>query len=89
MILHFTPTYSSWMNLVERFFADLTEEAIRPGSFQSVAELVTTIENYLAERNLVPKRYVWKASGEEILAKIMRAKEALAALSIANCETRH
>jgi len=78
MVLHFTPTYSSWMNLIERFFADLTEEAIRPGSFRGVAELVETIENYLAERNLAPKRYVWKASGEEILSKIMRAKAALA-----------
>jgi transposase len=78
MVLHFTPTYSSWMNLVERFFADLTEEAIRPGSFQSVKELVDCIDAYLIERNLSPKRYVWRASGAEILAKIERARAALA-----------
>jgi transposase len=48
---HFTPTSSSWMNLVERFFADLTEDVIRTGGFSSVSELVRDIEAYLAERN--------------------------------------
>ena len=81
MVLHFTPTSSSWMNLVERFFADLTDDVIRSGSFQSVRELVEAIETYLAQRNLAPKRYVWKASGDEILAKILRAREALAGVS--------
>jgi transposase len=80
MILHFTPTYSSWMNLVERFFGDLTEDAIRPGSFQSVRELTEAIEEYLAAHNLAPKRYVWKAAGAAILAKIQRAREALNAV---------
>jgi transposase len=75
--MHFTPTGSSWLNLVERFFADLTEDCIREGSFQSVRELVEAIEEYLAERNEHPKRYVWRAKGEEILRKIQRAKEAL------------
>jgi transposase len=75
-VLHFTPTSSSWMNLVERFFRDLTEDAVREGSFASVAELVRTIENYLAEHNLAPKRYVWKAAGREILLKINRARAA-------------
>lgn len=75
--LHFTPTGSSWMNLIERFFADLTNECIREGSFQSVRELVQAIEEYLALRNENPKRYVWRAKGEEILRKIARAKEAL------------
>jgi transposase len=77
-VLHFTPTSSSWMNLVERFFRDLTEDTIRDGSFHSVPELVTAIEDYLAERDLNPKRYVWKASGEAILAKIHRARVAQA-----------
>ena len=77
-VLHFTPTSSSWMNLVERFFRDLTEDAIRAGSFSDVPELVTAIEDYLAERDLNPKRYVWKASGEAILAKIHRARAAQA-----------
>jgi transcriptional regulator with XRE-family HTH domain/transposase len=77
IVLHFTPTSSSWMNMVERFFRDLTEDVVRAGSFCSVEELTTAIANYLAERNLNPKRYVWKAKGEEILAKIQRARAKL------------
>ncbi len=75
---HFTPTSSSWLNLVERFFADLTGDVIREGSFRSVPELVRAIESYLADRNADPQPYTWRAKGEEILAKIQRAKEALA-----------
>jgi transcriptional regulator with XRE-family HTH domain len=91
LVLHFTPTSSSWMNLVERFFRDLTEDAVRDGSFASVADLVRAIENYLAARNLAPKRYVWKAAGHEILLKINRARDAagLAPYSIDICETAH
>jgi len=54
-ILHFTPTSSSWLNLVERFFADLTARVVREGSFGSVKELTGAIEAYLAERNLTPQ----------------------------------
>jgi len=75
--LHFTPTSSSWMNLVERFFGDLSQQAIREGSFESVRELARRIEAYIAERDLNPKRYIWKAEGTEILAKIQRAREKL------------
>jgi transposase len=75
--VHFTPTSSSWMNLVERFFADLTREVVREGSFSSVRALVKDIESYLAERNEKPKTYRWRAKGEEILAKIERARAAL------------
>ena len=78
--LHFTPTSSSWLNLVERFFRDLTEDVVREGSFGSVRELVRAMETYLAERNLAPKRYVWKKRGEEILAQIAKARAAQAAL---------
>ena len=78
LVMHFTPTSSSWMNLVERFFRDLSEEAIREGSFSHVRELESSIEEYLAQRNLAPKRYVWKKKGEEILAKIQRSRAALA-----------
>ena len=74
--LHFTPTGSSWMNLVERFFRDLSQQAILPGSFGSVRQLVDAIMQYLARHNLKPKRYVWRAKGEEILAKIQRAWQA-------------
>lgn len=76
--LHFTPTGSSWMNLVERFFADLSQDVVREGSFASVRELTRDIESYLIQRNLEPKPYRWKAKGEEILRKIERAREALA-----------
>jgi hypothetical protein len=68
--LHYTPTGSSWLNLVERFFADSTLDCIREGSFQSVRELVEAIEEYLADRNENPKRCVWRAKGEEILKKL-------------------
>ena len=74
----FTPTPSSWMNLVERFFADVTEDCVRAGSFASVEELTDAITSYLAERNQQPRPYQWKASGKEILAKIQRARAALA-----------
>jgi transposase len=81
-VLHFTPTSSSWMNLVERFFRDVTQDAIRDGSFSSLKELSTAIEDYLAERDLNPKRYVWKASGEAILAKIQKARAAQTKVNI-------
>lgn len=76
--LHFTPTGSSWMNLVERFFADLSQAVIRDGSFANVGELTSDIESYMIQRNLEPKPYRWKAKGEEILRKIERAKKAQA-----------
>ena len=76
--LHFTPTSASWMNLVERFFRDLSEDVVLPGSFASVQELADAIAAYLAERNLKPKRYEWRADGKAILEKIQRAREALA-----------
>lgn len=75
--LHFTPTSSSWLNLVERFFRDLSQDVVLPGSFESVQQLKDAIFGYLSERNLAPKRYVWKAKGEEILAKIRQARERL------------
>jgi transposase len=75
--MHFTPTSSSWLNLVERFFADLTDDVIRAGSFASVNELIRDIKTYLAQRNANPKPYVWRAEGTEILAKINRARAAL------------
>lgn len=75
--VHFTPTSSSWMNLVERFFADLTRDVVREGSFESVKQLTKEIETYLANRNEDPKPYRWRAKGEEILAKIERARAAI------------
>jgi len=78
--LHFTPTSSSWLNLVERWFRDLTDKRIRRGSFESVPELITTINDYVAESNQNPHVFVWTASAESILAKIAKCKEALDAL---------
>lgn len=75
--LHFTPTSASWMNLVERFFRDLTEDVVREGSFRHLKELCDRIVVYLAERNANPTRYTWNAKGEDILRKIHRAKQAL------------
>ena len=82
--IHFTPTSSSWMNMVERFFADITNDAIRDGSFTSVSELVTAINTYINNRK--PKPYIWKADGLKILEKIDRAKNKLSKL---NTETGH
>ena len=78
-VLQFVPTSSSWMNLVERFFRDLTVDCVRDGSFTSVAQLVASMEAYMAERDLSPKRYVWKADGHAILKKIAAARAALQA----------
>jgi hypothetical protein len=76
--MHYTPTSSSWMNLVERFFRDLTE-FITEKSFASTRELADAIIAFLAVRNENPRRYVWKAKGENILRKIDAAGQALAA----------
>ena len=75
--IHFTPTGSSWMNMVERFFADITVDVIRDGSFQSLKELENAIGSYMTARNKAPKRYVWKAEGRKILEKINRARQKL------------
>ena len=76
--LHFTPTSSSWLNLVERWFRELTEKRIRRGVFRSVAELVAAIDEYVDVHNEQTERgYQWKASAEDIIAKYHRAKAAL------------
>ena len=67
--LHFTPTSASWMNLVERFFAEITRKRIRRGAFASVAELEAAIEDYLLHHNADPKPFVWTKSAEVILKK--------------------
>jgi transposase len=87
--MHFTPTSSSWMNMVERFFRDLSEDVVRNGSFESVKELSSAILSYLAERNLNPKAYQWKAQGAEILAKIQRAREKLASIQQGTYRSAH
>ena len=77
--MHFTPTLSSWMNLVEHFFADITRECVQAGSFRSVPKLTRAITMHMAVRDEPSKPYRWKAAGAEILAKVQSAREALAA----------
>ena len=72
--LHFTPTSSSWLNLVERWFREITEKQVRRGSFGSVPELIAAIEEYLAASNLDCRPYVWHASVQSILDKIAKSK---------------
>jgi transposase len=74
---HFTPTSSSWLNLVERWFRDLTDKAIRRGVFRSVPDLVAAIEAYLRAHNDDPKPFVWTASSGAILEKVRRGRVAL------------
>jgi transposase len=68
--VHFTPTSSSWINLVERFFGEITARRIRRGTFRSVKELIKSIDGYIADRNRNPKRFVWSAPASRILRKI-------------------
>jgi transposase len=75
--LHFTPTSSSWLNLVERWFRELTDKAIRRGVFHSVPDLITAIEAFLTAHNADPKPFVWTASVDAILEKVSRCKAVL------------
>jgi transposase len=79
--LHFTPTSSSWMNLIERWFGKLTEKAIRRGVFRSVPELIAAIEAYLAANNENPEPFIWTATAEQILAKVQRGRATLEAIT--------
>ena len=75
--LHFTPTSASWLNQVERFFAEITSNAIRRGVFKSVPELEATIDDYLAKHNQTAKPFTWTATAHDIREKVGRAREAL------------
>jgi transposase len=75
--LHFTPTSSSWLNLVERWFRNLTDKAIRRGVFRSVPDLVAAIDSYLEAHNIDPKPFVWTATAEQILEKVRRGRVTL------------
>ena len=79
--LHFTPTSSSWLNLVERWFRELTDKALRRGVFHSVPDLIAKIEDYLDAHNNDPKPFVWTATAEYILAKVARGRVALQAVN--------
>lgn len=75
--LHFTPTSSSWLNLVERWFREITDKRIRRGVFRSVKELIATIEDYIEKHNDNPKSFTWTAKAEDILKKVRRARAVL------------
>ncbi len=75
--IHFTPTSSSWLNLVERWFREITDKQIRRGVFTSVDQLTATIEAYIKSHNENPRSFVWTAKAEDILKKVRRAKAAL------------
>src|ERR1035437_2761836 len=75
--LHFTPTSSSWLNLVERWFRELTGKALRRGVFHSVPDLIASIEEYMQVRNIEPKAFVWTATAQSILTKVRRGRVAL------------
>jgi hypothetical protein len=75
--LHFTPTSSSWLNQVERWFRDLTQKNLRRGIFGSVPDLIDSIGTYLDAHNENPKPYTWTATAEAILDKVQRARTTL------------
>jgi transposase len=75
--IHFTPTSSSWLNMIERWFRELTDKRIRRGAFQSVTELVAEIMTYIDKHNNKPKSFLWTAKAADILAKVERARTVL------------
>lgn len=75
--LHFVPTSASWLNLVERWFAEITRKEIRRGSFQNVRQLIRTIRRYLRENNKNPRPFIWTASAASILRKVRHCQEVL------------
>lgn len=80
--VHFTPTYSSWLNQVERWFGHITQQSIRRGSFRSVKELVQKIDAFVAHYNLHPRPFKWTATADSILAKLERLSKVI-------CGTQH
>ena len=75
--MHFTPTSSSWLNMVERFFRDLTDKRLRRGVFRGVEELIVAIDDYIAQHNRSPKPFIWTAKAHDILEKVKRARKVL------------
>jgi transposase len=75
--MHFTPTSASWLNMVERFFRDISENRLRRGVFTSVPDLTAAIEQYVVHHNTNPKPFIWTASARDILQKVIRANSRL------------
>ena len=74
--MYFTPTGSSWLNMVERFFRDLTQNRLRRGTFRDVEELIMAVEGYIDNHNENPKPFIWTAKAADILEKVKRARRA-------------
>ncbi len=85
--VHFTPTSASWINQVERFFADLSERQIRRGAHRSTRELETAIRDYIKGVNDDPKPFRWTKSADDILASIKRFRRAT--LKVAKYQTKN
>ena len=75
--VHFTPTSASWLNMVERFFRDLSTQRLERGVFRSVPELISAINDYVAVHNHNPKPFIWTANAADILQKVIRANRRL------------
>ncbi len=75
--LHHTPTSSSWLNLIERWFKELTDRRLRRGTFTSVADLSAAITTWAEHRNADPKPFIWKATAEDIITKVQRGRDTL------------
>ena len=75
--MHFTPTSASWLNMIERFFRDITQQRIRRGVFRSVPELVTAINEYVHNHNQAPKPFIWTTKASDILEKVTRGRRTL------------
>jgi len=75
--VHFTPTSASWLNMVERFFRDISERRLRRGVFRSVPELIQAVTEYVARHNDNPKPFIWTATASDILEKVKRARKKL------------
>jgi transposase len=80
--VHFTPTSASWLNLVERFFAELTEKQIKRGAHRSVHELKSAITNYIEKRNAEPQPFIWVRTADQILAAVKRYCQRIAPTAI-------
>jgi len=79
--VHFIPTSSSWLNLIERWFRDITDKRIRRGVFRSVQQLIAAITDYIAQHNHNPQSFAWTAKADDILAKVRRARAVLDKIS--------
>lgn len=75
--MHFTPTSASWLNMIERFFRDITVDRLRRGVFTDVPELIAAIDEYIAHHNIKPKPFIWTKTAADILQKVIRANNRL------------